>query len=45
MKLSKENIKQISLSVIAILLIGIGYFNYSFDLNKEVIEVARERFK
>ena len=34
MKLNKESIKQISLILTGILLIGIGYFNYSLDLKE-----------
>ena len=40
MKLNKENIKQIALIITGILFIGIGYFNYSFDIKDETIEVA-----
>ena len=35
MKLNKEYVKQIGLIVTGILLIGIGYFNYSFDFKEE----------
>lgn len=34
MKLNKESIKQISLILTGILLIGVGYFNYSFDIKE-----------
>ncbi len=34
MKLNKENIKQICLILTGILLIGVGYFNYSLDLKE-----------
>lgn len=34
MKLNKENIKQIGLILTGILLIGVGYFNYSLDLKE-----------
>lgn len=34
MKLNKESIKQISLILTGILLIGVGYFNYSLDLKE-----------
>lgn len=34
MKLSKENIKQISLIITGFLLIGVGYFNHNFDFKE-----------
>lgn len=34
MKLNKESIKQISLILTGILLIGVGYLNYSFDIKE-----------
>lgn len=47
MKLKKENLKQIFLTGLAIVLIGLGYFNYNRGIsnntnNKETLEVSAE---
>lgn len=40
MKLNKENVKQIALILTGILFMCMGYFNYSFTVKDETIEVA-----
>lgn len=40
MKLKNEKIKQIFLSIIAILLMMVGYMNYNYDNEQDTIEVA-----
>lgn len=43
MKLSKENIKQISLIITGFLLIGIGYFNHNFDFKENNMREISKR--
>lgn len=46
MKFNKENLKQVFLSILAIALIGFGYFNYNSGIsninNKEILEVSAD---